>query len=113
MTVIFGRPWDAPICEGAELVVAAPVGEACLMCDEAILPGDSGTIIGALEADGTARQRPMHKECGLRSVVGGIGHIMGLCHCYGGEMEDPPGLSKRQSAMLVWAWVQEYGTADG
>lgn len=48
-----------------------------------------------------------HPECGVRSALGGIGHI--LDHPYWcRERKDPDmGLSYRESALRVWQWMQE------
>lgn len=53
--------------------------------------------------------RAPHPECGLRSAVGGIGHLTN--HAYWcGQMHDPDaGLSPRESARQVWAWIQDNG----
>lgn len=58
---------------------------------------------------GTFRASDQHRECALRSVVGGIGHLTNHRHwCL--EMHDPDaGLSYRDSALLVAAWVDEHG----
>lgn len=51
----------------------------------------------------------MHRECQLRAALGGIGHI--VAHPYWcGERKDPDGgLTYRQSALLVDAWVHVMG----
>lgn len=53
--------------------------------------------------------RDQHPECGLRSVVGGIGHLTDHGYwCIG--MGDPDmGLSYRESALRVAVWVKEHG----
>lgn len=70
--------------------VEAPVGELCIMCEEAIEPGDVGTI-------NTAGQIA-HHACSIRAVIGSVGHQLGKCSCFGGTEEDPPGLTRRQAA---------------
>jgi tetrahydromethanopterin S-methyltransferase subunit E len=58
-----------------------------------------------------AGTRPLmaHRECSLRSVLGGIGHLMDHAH-FCGKMGDPDaGLSYRHSALLVDTWVQFMG----
>src|SRR5262245_22762969 len=57
--------WDAPMTDDATWLDAPPPGLACLYCGEAFKPDDNGGIIC-----GT----PQHRECGLRVVMGGIGH---------------------------------------
>jgi len=40
-----------------------------------------------------------HRECVLRSILGGANHIRRLCSCFGGTADpDPPGLSRREAA---------------
>lgn len=74
------------------------VDPLCAYCDEPVLGSQ------ALTASHLA-----HRECGIRDVVGGIGHLM--CHehwCV--RMRDPDaGRSYRASALLVASWVSEYG----
>lgn len=96
----FGEPWDVPATDGLAHV-DAPVGEKCLLCGEEVVVGDCGFVSQALQV--------MHRECELRGVLGSIGHLLKLCHCVGGTMEDVPELTSRQNARLVWAWVQTYG----
>lgn len=107
-TAIFGGFWDAPGCEEA-VSVDTPVGEACFWCQETIASGDRGLLMHVIrEGDSgqpVSRLEPIHRECHLRSVMGSWGHLMGTCHCVGGDEEDPPGMTPRQSALLVWDYV--------
>jgi len=50
-----------------------------------------------------------HRECGLRSVVGGIGHL--VAHGYWCVQKGDPdaGMTYRQSALLVDAYVHIVG----
>jgi hypothetical protein len=71
----------------------------CLWCDEPL--GENGP---RGEIDPVALR--MHRECALRSVIGSVGHQRGECSCYGGDVEDPPGMTRREAArvaMLHWA----------
>lgn len=54
----------------------------------------------------------MHRECALRSVMGGIGHL--IAHDYWCiERHDPDaGLTYRQSALLVDAFVMVVGVDE-
>ena len=46
-----------------------------------------------------------HRECALRAVHGGIGHLVDHeRYCYG-ERDPDAGLTKRQSSVLVWRHV--------
>lgn len=73
-----------------EVQIAAPLHMACDHCGERFTDGDIGTIDGG----GTA----LHYECGMRLVVGSVGHQNKTCFCFGGQDEDPPGMTKREAA---------------
>jgi hypothetical protein len=88
--------------------------------------------LGSLRADGLTPQCPMcrepaesdlapdplytsegprivHRACMLRSVIGGIGHLLDHAH-FCGVLRDPDaGLDYRTSALLVDVWVQRHG----
>lgn len=82
-----------------ETQVATPVGKVCRICDEAIADGDIGTV----DQDGNAE----HYECVMRLCIGSVGHLKKRCSCYGGDEEDPPGMTKRQAAQAaVRLWHQ-------
>lgn len=68
-----------------------PLYPECPHCGEAILPWDGRipTNDGALL---------FHRECLLRAVVGSVGHQLGRCPCYGGDEDDPPGMTAREAA---------------
>lgn len=85
----FGTNWGAPCCEDEH--VLTPVGVECLYCKESVELGDRGfvNIIGQV----------FHLECQVRMIVGSVGHQMKQCYCYGGNEEDPPGLTRRQAAI--------------
>jgi hypothetical protein len=76
----------------------------CPLCDEQIRAADDFRPIGT--EHGQARA---HRECLLRSVLGGIGHLED--HGYWcGQMHDPDGgRTYRQSALEVDAWVHAHG----
>lgn len=71
--------------------------QPCDWCDEAVLPGEPvSPVTGVL----------FHWECGLRSVLGGLNHQLGMCSCCGGKLDpDPPDLTRRQAALAA---VQHY-----
>lgn len=99
----FGEPWPSGICdEGRQ--VPTPVGFECVLCDEAIQEGDRGSFLGT-----PAGYRPVHRECSLRSVRGGIEHLTAGPHkvgtCYIGST-----LTYRQSALQAWEWHRANGT---
>lgn len=60
----------------------------------------------------------VHKECGLREVVGSLAHIERRCSCYGGENDRTPGMTLRAEALEIWRRLQsgefgEEGPGDG
>lgn len=97
----FGEPWPSGICDDGT-PVPVPVGELCAHCEELITAEDRGTFIG----NGVWPERPplvpVHRECALRCVLGGIGHHLDHDHwCV--EAGDPDGgMSYRESALAVW-----------
>lgn len=104
----FGESWDVPMLEGAAQV-PTPVGEPCGYCDEEVAEGEQGimrTYVGAH----TSEWRPIHRECDLRAVVGGVNHLKGTCTCHGGsEDPDPSWCNRRQAALLVYAEMVKRG----
>lgn len=64
----------------------------CAWCDEPVLNDDRRAPNYA---------QPTHYECGLRAAVGSVGHQKQRCFCFGGQDEDPPGLTRRQAAMAA------------
>lgn len=99
----FGEPWPSGICDMGRRV-PAPIGRPCVHCSEAIEADQQGSFTYT-----PGGPLPVHKECSLRSVVGGIGHIEDHAYwCV--TMGDPDGgRTLRQSALEVWAWVQKHG----
>lgn len=83
--------------------VAAPVGDKCLHCEEPIAEGDSGVMLPHMVSANEARIVALHRECHIRMIVGSVGHQRGLCTCDGGPgtMDDPPGATKREAAVLA------------
>jgi hypothetical protein len=70
----------------------------CQHCHEPILPGEPLAPIS---------NAPLHWECGLRAVVGGLNHLNGQCACCGGSLSpDPEGVTRRLAAkMAAQAWI--------
>lgn len=76
----------------------------CSLCHEAIVTGDDCRRIGTPEGPSWG-----HRECLLRSAMGGIGHLENHAH-WCKEMGDPDGgRTFRQSALEVDAWVVDNG----
>lgn len=96
----FGERWPSAMFEEAE-ECDLPQG-VCMYCDEPFEPGDSGFLY----CNGPA----VHLECGMRQVVGGVNHQLGLCTCCGGTLgTDPPGLTPREAARAAWKLFQTKG----
>lgn len=80
--------------------VTTPIGVPCMHCDEPIAEGDTGTMAITTGAS-SGLLRPLHYECGLRGIIGSVGHQKGLCSCFGGTEEDPEGMTRRQAAVAA------------
>lgn len=78
--------------------------DVCPLCVEPCKEGDDVRDIA--EPGGLTLA---HRECLLRSVVGGIGHLRNHAYwCV--EVGDPDGsMTYRTSALLVDAWIAEHG----
>lgn len=92
---VFGE-WDAPVTDHDERI-DAPVGNLCMRCEDAIADGDNGRV--------SVTGRTEHRECSLRGVMGGIGHLVDHDRYCRGVGPDA-GLSYRASALLVWEFCQ-------
>lgn len=109
----FGEPWWSYVCydEAGRIITEMrkpfPAGEKCLYCDEAFdeTAGDSGQAFPCHAAGGSS-VRHAHKECSLRNVTGSVA-------CLEGHHRHETGLTWRQEAVAVWAWVQEHGQPAG
>lgn len=81
-----------------------PVGRFCCWCGEPIAASDSGVVtpvalVGTPPAPAsTPTDLPYHEACFVRTTVGSVGHQRGACPCFGGQFEDPPGMTLRQAA---------------
>lgn len=107
MNMIFGEPWDAPVCETAT-VVETPVGDSCFWCGAPIEVDDRGHVIPYLGGNGETGFSSWHRECFLRSIF--------TCHehrraedsgcpgpdCRTGSYARTPG-EKRADALKFWA----------
>lgn len=82
----------------------------CVLCDEAITLADEPALtIGTLDASGLPKLGYVHRQCQLREGMGGIGHL--IAHEYWCLQQHDPdaGLTYRQSALLVDAWITVVG----
>jgi hypothetical protein len=66
----------------------APVTEVCNWCGEPLLDDE----VRAPNMNG------LHYACGLRMTLGSVGHQSRQCSCFGGDEEDPLGMTMRQAA---------------
>jgi hypothetical protein len=114
--VYFGERWDAPVFDDTDArQFPTPVGEPCLLCEEAVVDGDRGFLRVVVRSIGpgmtSTEMLPVHRECDLRNVVGGLDHLQGRCqhtgHC--NQLREQAGRSLREDALAVWTWVQEHG----
>jgi hypothetical protein len=69
----------------------------CVLCGE--------LFVGAYDLD----RQPMHRECGLREVLGGIGHLVAHEYWCLQRHDSDAGFTYRQSALLTDAWVHVMG----
>lgn len=72
----------------------------CWHCNEPILEGEDRADIITMD---------VHRECSLRSVIGGIGHLIDHAHFCHGPLGPDAGLDYRTSALLVDVWVHRKG----
>lgn len=79
----------------------------CQWCDEPV------TLLELRQsADLNLSGQATHHECSLRSVIGSVGHQKRLCSCYGGDQEDPPGLTRREAARAAAEYFDSSQAAD-
>jgi hypothetical protein len=78
----------------------------CILCGTDIEDSDQGSFMGNWEQHPALV--PIHRECSLRSVLGGIGHLRD--HAVWCIIEGDPdaGMSYRESALAVWDWAQRH-----
>ena len=69
----------------------------CVLCNETL----RNTSASGLQ--------PIHRQCALRSVVGGIGHLLDHQHWCVGKSDPDAGLDYRTSALLVDELVNRMG----
>ncbi len=76
----------------------------CVWCEEPL-----NGAVGAVPINTMEGERWQHRECALRSVLGGIGHQ--IAHEYWCLQRNDPdgGLSRRQSALMVAAMYDVVG----
>lgn len=114
MTILhFGDRWDAPVFDASPVrQVPTPVGQRCLHCGEGVAEGDVG-LMHLVHTIGGPVLLPIHRECQLRGVLGGLDHVEGRCqytgHC--NELREVAGRTLREDAIAVWDWARRRGGA--
>jgi hypothetical protein len=102
----FGEDWDVPATQGQEQT-PTPVGKSCGYCTVPIQDDDRGFLMQHLtgrEGAWQTAEMPWHRECLLRSTVGGPDHLEGRCTCHGGDAPQGTvtGPQMRAEALAVW-----------
>jgi hypothetical protein len=74
----------------------------CTHCEEPVLAGEQHQAF---------QSEAMHQECGFRSTVGSVAHVLRRCHCFklGSSLGDPPDLTKREAALAaltLWRQIE-------
>lgn len=75
----------------------------CPLCGELVYKGQHD--IASIRFDGLLA----HRECALRSVLGGIGHLEDHDRWCSSPAGPDKGLTFRQSSLAVDAWVKDHG----
>jgi len=70
----------------------------CILCNEIVM-------------EPVSEVQPTHRSCSLRNVMGGIGHLMAHEYWCVQQGDADAGLTYRQSARMVDAYVQIVGIA--
>jgi hypothetical protein len=87
------------------------VGEKCLLCEQAVVEGESGVLLGFIDAEGQGGVAPQHIECFLRSLMGSVAHLERRCTCYGGTVpeQDRHSRNYRSQARETMEWILRNG----
>jgi hypothetical protein len=83
------------------------VVKPCVYCNEEI--EDVGEMALGTIYDEHGESRGAHRECSLRMVLGGIGHLEDHDHWCLNYSDPDGGRTFRQSSIEVWEWVKEHG----
>jgi len=128
----FGEKWDIPRLdlEPHRRVVQqpTPVGRPCMYCQEPVVEGERGLFRTAeVKADENTDPAllvpgnpeyavavlPVHAECDIREMLGGIDHLERRCLCCTGVSADPYPGTKRDEARACWDWWNEKRREQG
>lgn len=75
----------------------------CPLCGEVVVLGTQD--VASIRIDGLLA----HRECALRDVIGGIGHLEDHARWCSSPAGPDKGLTFRESALAVDRWVREHG----
>ncbi|HEX4138337.1 MAG TPA: hypothetical protein VHY84_27250 [Bryobacteraceae bacterium] len=70
----------------------------CQYCEEPVSPGEVFPDFPSLQ--------DVHCECAIRMFLGSAAHQLRECACFGGMRGDPPGMTRRQAAILAYDTYQ-------
>ena len=84
--------------------VAMPERQLCPLCEEPVTEDHDARPIGT-----EVGQQLAHRECLLRSVMGGIGHLTDHARWCLTAHDPDGGHTYRESALLVDQWVVDHG----
>jgi len=81
----------------------------CIWCGEPVRPDDAQpNNTGGVAID----CQPVHYECLIRQVTGGLNHLQRLCSCYGGRAApDPEGMTRREAARAAASYFKQVNHA--
>lgn len=96
-----GHKYFGPRTWGCKQMIPTPYGLTCHYCGEGFVKSDFGLINYALLEGSYVASTANHAECMRRVIIGSAGHVLELCHCHGGALEDPPELTTRKAAQLA------------
>ncbi len=78
----------------------AEVDMVCHRCREVIAAGSLYEHTPCVGCEGVT-EAGYHYECFARGIIGSVGHLKKQCSCYGGTMDDPPEMTKREAAQAA------------
>lgn len=84
-----------------------PVGQVCSDCKEEFVLGDWGQFVPWM-LDGGAMVKPIHGECLVREVMGGIEHLTAPPGHEHGSCYEGSTMTRRESALAAFAWLREH-----
>lgn len=83
------------------------LNDFCLLCSHEVTPYNEQAE--GMWLDESGNRRKVHRECALRNVIGGIGHIEDHNKWCLINNDPDMGLGFRKSAQLVDEWVRAHG----